>query len=88
MIENCKVKTNVGKGNRWNLVVEEDPIEIGLEATTRMMKYMAFRWANPNATGSKLMVDANVGSNGFRSKIQISSSTFECWICLCIGMFN
>ncbi|XVF78955.1 hypothetical protein PTKIN_Ptkin14bG0180100 [Pterospermum kingtungense] len=48
---------------RWTLNVEENWIEIGLEAATKTMNYMAFGWANPNRT-KELMSGADVAVAG------------------------
>ncbi|XP_057737108.1 cytochrome b561, DM13 and DOMON domain-containing protein At5g54830 [Arachis stenosperma] len=65
MFENCKVLSDNFR-LRWSLNVGEDSIEIGLEAATGIMNYMAFGWANPNNTGSELMVGADVAVAGFK----------------------
>ncbi|XP_061370050.1 cytochrome b561, DM13 and DOMON domain-containing protein At5g54830-like [Gastrolobium bilobum] len=65
MFENCKVLSKDLRV-RWSLNVKEDSIEIGLEGATGVMNYMAFGWANPNATDSELMVGADVAVTGFK----------------------
>ncbi|CAM8960529.1 unnamed protein product [Rhodiola kirilowii] len=65
MFENCKVLSPDYRF-RWTLKEEEeeDLIEIGLEAATGTINYMAFGWANPNKT-SELMINADVAVTGF-----------------------
>ncbi|KAK7247346.1 hypothetical protein RIF29_42227 [Crotalaria pallida] len=66
MFENCKVLSKDFR-LRWSLNVEEDSIEIGLEAAKGIMNYMAFGWANPNGDDdSELMIGADVAVAGFR----------------------
>ncbi|TYJ39232.1 hypothetical protein E1A91_A04G052900v1 [Gossypium mustelinum] len=63
MFDNCK---NLS-GNyrvRWSLNVEDNWIEIGLEAATKTMNYMAFGWANPNRT-KELMLGADIAVAAF-----------------------
>ncbi|MBA0624907.1 hypothetical protein Godav_010177 [Gossypium davidsonii] len=63
MFDNCK---NLS-GNyrvRWSLNVEDNWIEIGLEAATKTMNYMAFGWANPNGT-RELMLGADIAVAAF-----------------------
>lgn len=62
MFDNCKNLSDNYRV-RWSLNVEENWIEIGLEAATRMMNYMAFGWANPNRT-KELMSGADVAVAG------------------------
>ncbi|EOY13431.1 DOMON domain - like 10 [Theobroma cacao] len=63
MLDNCKSLSDNYRV-RWSLNVEENWIEIGLEAATGMMNYMAFGWANPNRT-TELMSGADVAVAGF-----------------------
>ncbi|XVE53094.1 hypothetical protein DITRI_Ditri02bG0176900 [Diplodiscus trichospermus] len=63
MFDNCKNLSDNYRV-RWSLNVEENWIEIGLEAATRTMNYMAFGWANPNRT-EELMSGADVAVAGF-----------------------
>ncbi|KAE9602873.1 putative DOMON domain, cytochrome b561/ferric reductase transmembrane, DM13 [Lupinus albus] len=65
MFENCKVLSNDFR-LRWSLDKENDSIEIGLEAATGIMNYMAFGWANPNGDDSQLMIGADVAVAGFK----------------------
>ncbi|XP_027356441.1 cytochrome b561, DM13 and DOMON domain-containing protein At5g54830 [Abrus precatorius] len=65
MFDNCKVLSKDFRV-RWSLNVKEDFIEIGLEGATGIMNYMAFGWANPDATDSELMVGADVAVTGFK----------------------
>ncbi|TYH74386.1 hypothetical protein ES332_D05G395300v1 [Gossypium tomentosum] len=63
MFDNCK---NLS-GNyrvRWSLNVEDNWIEIGLEAATKTMNYMAFGWANPKGT-KELMLGADIAVAAF-----------------------
>ncbi|XP_068313221.1 cytochrome b561, DM13 and DOMON domain-containing protein At5g54830-like [Pyrus communis] len=64
MLENCKVLSKNYRV-RWTLSAEENLIDIGLEAATGTMNYMAFGWANPNST-SELMLGADVAVAGFK----------------------
>lgn len=59
MFENCKVLSKDYRV-RWTLNVEEDFIDIGLEAATGIMNYMAFGWADPKSTSSEYMIGADV----------------------------
>uniref|UniRef100_A0A5B6ZE87 Cytochrome b561, DM13 and DOMON domain-containing protein n=1 Tax=Davidia involucrata TaxID=16924 RepID=A0A5B6ZE87_DAVIN len=63
MFENC-MELSPNYRFRWTLRENEDVIDIGLEAATKIMNYMAFGWANPNSS-SKLMVGADVAVTGF-----------------------
>ncbi|KAI4311598.1 hypothetical protein MLD38_036482 [Melastoma candidum] len=63
MLENCRVLSRDYR-LRWTLDVDRDFIEIGLEAATGMQNYLAFGWANPNAT-SDFMMGADVAVTGF-----------------------
>ncbi|XP_057417487.1 cytochrome b561, DM13 and DOMON domain-containing protein At5g54830-like [Lotus japonicus] len=68
VFENCKVLSKDLR-LRWTLNVEEDSIEIGLEAATGIMNYMAFGWANSSGGGggdSGLMIGADVAVAGFK----------------------
>ncbi|KAI4297374.1 hypothetical protein L6164_037268 [Bauhinia variegata] len=64
MFDNCKVLSDSFRV-RWTLNVKEDSIEIGLEAATGIMNYMAFGWASPNAT-SEFMIGSDVTVTGFK----------------------
>lgn len=63
MFENCKV---LSPNYRvwWTLDVDQDVIDIGLEAAIGTQNYMAFGWANPEAT-SEYMNGADVAVTGF-----------------------
>ncbi|KAL5783030.1 hypothetical protein ACOSP7_008059 [Xanthoceras sorbifolium] len=63
MFDNCKVLSD-GYRVRWSLNVDENSIEIGLEAATSTQNYMAFGWANSNAS-SGYMLGADVAVTGF-----------------------
>ncbi|CAK8544290.1 unnamed protein product [Lathyrus sativus] len=65
MFDNCKVLSKDFRV-RWSLKPKEDIVEIGLEGATGVMNYMAFGWANPNATDAELMVGADVAVTGFK----------------------
>ncbi|KAA3472325.1 cytochrome b561, DM13 and DOMON domain-containing protein [Gossypium australe] len=58
VFDNCKNLSDNYRV-RWNLNVEENWIEIGLEAAAPTTYYMAFGWANPNRT-KDLMSEADV----------------------------
>ena len=64
MFENCKVLSERYR-IRWTLNADVDSIDIGLEAATGIMDYMAFGWANPNST-SQPMIKSDVAVAGFR----------------------
>ncbi|KAL0372315.1 UNVERIFIED_CONTAM: cytochrome, DM13 and DOMON domain-containing protein [Sesamum calycinum] len=64
MFENCKVLSDNYR-IRWSFREGDDVIDIGLEAAIGIQNYMAFGWANPNASGS-LMVGADVAITGFK----------------------
>ncbi|KAK2981701.1 hypothetical protein RJ640_013099 [Escallonia rubra] len=63
MFENCRVLSSSYRV-RWTLRTEENVIDIGLEAASGIQDYMAFGWANPNAS-SNLMLGADVAVTGF-----------------------
>ncbi|KAE8720369.1 Cytochrome b561, DM13 and DOMON domain-containing protein [Hibiscus syriacus] len=63
MFDNCKNLSDNYRV-RWSLNVEKNWIEVGLEAATKTMNYMAFGWANPNAT-KELMLGADVSVTAF-----------------------
>lgn len=63
MFDNCKVLSENYRV-RWTLDVDEQLIEIGLEAAIQTQNYMAFGWANPNVS-SEYMVGADVAVTGF-----------------------
>ncbi|GAV59960.1 Cytochrom_B561 domain-containing protein/DOMON domain-containing protein/DM13 domain-containing protein [Cephalotus follicularis] len=63
MFDNCKVLSKDYR-IRWSLNVDDDLINIGLEAITGIQNYMAFGWANPNSN-SGLMIGADVVVTGF-----------------------
>ena len=63
MFENCKTLSENYR-IRWTLNADSGSIDIGLEAATGIMNYMAFGWANPSST-SKLMIGADVAMAGF-----------------------
>ncbi|KAF7842923.1 cytochrome b561, DM13 and DOMON domain-containing protein [Senna tora] len=65
MFENCKVLSK-NLRVRWTLNIMEDFIDIGLEAATGIMNYMAFGWKNPNSTDSDIMIGADVAVTGFK----------------------
>ncbi|TYG96538.1 hypothetical protein ES288_A11G358500v1 [Gossypium darwinii] len=58
VFDNCKNLSDNYRA-RWNLNVDENWIEIGLEAAAPTTYYMAFGWANPNRT-KELMSEADV----------------------------
>ncbi|KAB2006253.1 hypothetical protein ES319_D11G331100v1, partial [Gossypium barbadense] len=58
VFDNCKNLSDNYRV-RWNLNVEENWIEIGLDAAAPTTYYMAFGWANPNRT-KELMSEADV----------------------------
>ncbi|KAH0990355.1 hypothetical protein GBA52_001838 [Prunus armeniaca] len=64
MLENCKVLSKNYRV-RWTLNSDENIIDIGLEAATGTMNYMAFGWSSPNST-SELMLGADVAVTGFK----------------------
>ncbi|KAF3541004.1 hypothetical protein F2Q69_00019560 [Brassica cretica] len=64
MFDNCK-KLSDKYRLRWTLNVDEGYVDIGLEATTGLLNYMAFGWAKPNTT-SNLMLNADVVITGIR----------------------
>ncbi|XP_059658234.1 cytochrome b561, DM13 and DOMON domain-containing protein At5g54830 [Cornus florida] len=63
MFENCKELSSTYRV-RWTLRADDDVIDIGLEAAMGIQNYMAFGWADPNAS-SKFMVGADVAVTGF-----------------------
>ncbi|KAM1054517.1 hypothetical protein ACFX2I_001862 [Malus domestica] len=63
-VQNCKVLSKNYRV-RWTLSVEDNLINIGLEAAIRTMNYMAFGWANPNST-FVLMLGVDVAVAGFK----------------------
>ncbi|XAR71033.1 hypothetical protein NMG60_11028113 [Bertholletia excelsa] len=63
MFANCK-ELSQNYRVRWTLKAEEGVIDIGLEAATGILNYMAFGWASPNSS-SKLMLGADVTVTGF-----------------------
>lgn len=66
MFENCKVLSENYR-IRWTLNVDQGSIDIGLEAATGIMNYLAFGWAKPTAT-SELMRGADVAMAGFKEE--------------------
>ncbi|XP_041016883.1 cytochrome b561, DM13 and DOMON domain-containing protein At5g54830 [Juglans microcarpa x Juglans regia] len=66
MLENCKVLSKNYRV-RWTLDADGNSIDIGLEAATGTMNYMAFGWANPNST-SQFMLHADVAVAGFKEE--------------------
>lgn len=62
--ENCKLLSDKYR-IRWSLKEGENAIDIGLEAAVGIENYMAFGWADPNASGS-LMIGGDVAITGFR----------------------
>nr|GMD74242.1 cytochrome B561, DM13 and DOMON domain-containing protein At5g54830 [Ipomoea batatas] len=64
MLENCRILSENYR-IRWTLNEDEDTIDIGLEAAIPFVNYMAFGWANPNAS-SKFMSGSDVTVTGFR----------------------
>ncbi|CAN4097908.1 unnamed protein product [Withania somnifera] len=67
MFNNCKVLADNYRV-RWSLNEEEDVIEIGLEAAIGFLSYMAFGWANPNASSS-FMMGGDVTVTGFKEDL-------------------
>lgn len=63
MFENCMVLSEKYR-LRWTLNLEDDSIDIGLEAATAFQNYLAFGWANPNSS-FELMLGADVAVTGF-----------------------
>lgn len=63
MFDNCKVLSKNYRV-RWTLSVDQDLIDIGLEAAAGTQNYMAFGWADPKAT-SRYMIGADVAVTGF-----------------------
>lgn len=61
--ENCKVLSD-GYRVRWTLNEDDNLIDIGLEAVTTVQNYMAFGWANSNAS-SGYMLGGDVAVTGF-----------------------
>lgn len=66
MFENCKVLSDNYRV-RWSFNKGDGVLDIGLEAAIGMQNYMAFGWANPNASGS-LMVGGDVAITGFEEE--------------------
>ncbi|GAA0157570.1 hypothetical protein LIER_38480 [Lithospermum erythrorhizon] len=64
MFENCKVLSDKYRV-RWTLREEDDVIDIGLEAEIGIQEYMAFGWANPNAS-EQFMLGSDVVITGFK----------------------
>ncbi|CAH9086172.1 unnamed protein product [Cuscuta europaea] len=64
LLQNCRVLSENYRV-RWTLNEDEDTIDIGLEAAIPFVNYMAFGWANPNAS-SKFMFGSDVTVTGFR----------------------
>ncbi|XP_016508235.2 cytochrome b561, DM13 and DOMON domain-containing protein At5g54830-like [Nicotiana tabacum] len=67
MFNNCKVLADNYRV-RWTLNEEEDVVEIGLEAAIGFLTYMAFGWANPNASSS-FMIGGDVTVTGFKEDL-------------------
>ncbi|KAH0658869.1 hypothetical protein KY285_027416 [Solanum tuberosum] len=67
MFNNCKVLADNYRV-RWSLNEEHDVIEIGLEAAIGFLSYMAFGWANPNASSS-FMMGGDVTVTGFKEDL-------------------
>ncbi|KAK6912518.1 hypothetical protein RJ641_022119 [Dillenia turbinata] len=63
MFDNCK-ELSKNFRVRWSLNVEENFIDIGLEAAIGIQYYMAFGWTN-HSLSSDLMLDADVAFTGF-----------------------
>ncbi|XP_057948734.1 cytochrome b561, DM13 and DOMON domain-containing protein At5g54830 [Malania oleifera] len=63
MLENC-LPLSKNYRLRWTARVEEDLIDIGLEAVTGIMNYLAFGWADPNSS-PELMLHSDVAVTGF-----------------------
>ncbi|KAK4401278.1 cytochrome, DM13 and DOMON domain-containing protein [Sesamum angolense] len=55
MFENCKVLSDNYR-IRWSFKEGDNVVDIGLEAAIGIQNYMAFGWANPNASGSLMVV--------------------------------
>ncbi|CAL5435084.1 unnamed protein product [Camellia sinensis] len=64
MFENCKALLPNYRV-RWTLKVEEGVIDIGLEAATGILNYMAFGWADPSSS-SNPMLGADVTVTGLK----------------------
>lgn len=67
MFNNCKVLADNYRV-RWTLNEERGVIEIGLEAAIGFLSYMAFGWANPNASSS-FMLGGDVTVTGFKEDL-------------------
>ncbi|WCJ30365.1 Cytochrome b561 DM13 and DOMON domain-containing protein At5g54830 [Euphorbia peplus] len=63
MLDNCKVLSDRYRV-RWSLSVDNDFVDIALEAITGFQNYMAFGWAKPNAS-TEIMIGADVAVAGF-----------------------
>ncbi|CAK9178627.1 unnamed protein product [Ilex paraguariensis] len=63
MFKNCKELSKVYR-IRWTLREDEDLIDVGLEGAIGIQNYMAFGWADPNAS-EKLMLGGDVAVTGF-----------------------
>ncbi|XP_011069702.1 cytochrome b561, DM13 and DOMON domain-containing protein At5g54830 [Sesamum indicum] len=64
MFDNCKMLSDNYR-IRWSFKEGDNVIDIGLEAAIGIQNYMAFGWADPNASGS-LMVGGDVAITGFK----------------------
>ncbi|XP_027097715.2 cytochrome b561, DM13 and DOMON domain-containing protein At5g54830 [Coffea arabica] len=64
MFDNCKVLSKNYRV-RWNYSEDKDFIDFGLEGAIGIQNYMAFGWANPNAS-EKFMVGGDVTVSGFK----------------------
>lgn len=67
MFNNCKVLADNYRV-RWSLNEEEGVIEVGLEAAIGFLSYMAFGWADPNASSS-FMMGGDVTVTGFKEDL-------------------
>ncbi|CAI9096627.1 OLC1v1032818C1 [Oldenlandia corymbosa var. corymbosa] len=64
MFKNCKVLSDEYRV-RWNLSEDGEFVDVGLEGAIGVLNYMAFGWANPNAS-DKVMVGGDVTVSGFK----------------------
>lgn len=66
VFDNCKVLSDSYR-IRWTLSEDKESVDVGLEAATGLQNYMAFGWANPDASG-KFMVGGDVAITGFKEE--------------------
>ncbi|KAL6542027.1 hypothetical protein OROGR_011513 [Orobanche gracilis] len=63
MFDNCKVLSDNFR-IRWNLKEGDNVIDIGLEAAIGIQNYMAFGWADPNASSSLMYSECMINEDG------------------------